>query len=92
MSLIGWPKTLRWSDFGTPVASVPSSYTGSHTDCHIEINIDYSWGGVVSIDAQNSWVLQGVSTGSSQASVLKHEQGHYNIAGITARDVDTALK
>jgi hypothetical protein len=109
MALIGWPKTIRWSEFGTPVASVPQSYTGSHTDCHIEIDINYSWGGVVpvspggdyrlkdikvvvQIDKQNTWVLQGVNTGTNQAQILKHEQGHYNIAGITARDVETALK
>ncbi len=109
MALLGWPKTIFWKDFGTPVASVPASYTGTHTDCHIEINIDYSWNGttpvkpggdyqlkdvkvVVSIDTANTWVLQGVSTGKSQAQVLKHEQGHYNIAGITARDVENALK
>jgi len=109
MALIGWPKTIRWSEFVTPVSSVPSSYAGSHTDCHIEIGISYSWGGVVpvsrggdyklkdikvvvSIDSQNTWVLQGVNTGSNQAQILRHEQGHYNIAGITARDVETALK
>ena len=109
MALIGWPKTLRWSNFGTPATSVPTSYAGSHTDCHTEIDISYSWGGtvpvspggdyklkdikvVVAIDAQNTWVLKGVSTGSNQAQIQKHEQGHYNIAGITARDVETALK
>ena len=46
----------------------------------------------MSIDSANTWVLQGVNMGSNQAQVLKHEQGHYNIAGIAARDVDTALK
>jgi hypothetical protein len=109
VALIGWPKTITWSDFGKPVASVPTSYTGSHTDCHIEIDISYSWGGVVAassagdyklkdikvvvqIDKLNTWVLQGVNAGANQAQILKHEQGHYNIAGITARDVETALK
>jgi len=109
MVLIGWPKTIHWSDFGTPVSSVPSSYAGSHTDCHIEIDIAYSWGGVVpvspggdyqlkdikvvvSIAPLGTWVLQGVSTGSNQAQILTHEQGHYNIGGIAARDVETALK
>ena len=109
MALLGWPKTLAWTDFGKPVSSVPSAYTGSHTDCHIEIDIGYSWGGTtpvkpggdfqlkdvkvtVKIDSSATWVLQGVSTGADRAKVLKHEQGHYNIAGITARDVEHALK
>jgi hypothetical protein len=108
MAVLGWPRTIKWSDFGTPRASVPSSYGGSHTDCHIAINIDYSWQGtvraspggdyqlrnvkvVVSIDSIETWVLTGVPTAASQARVLKHEQGHFNIAGITARDVDRAL-
>jgi hypothetical protein len=109
MALLGWPKKIHWSDFGTPVASVPTSYTGSHTDCHIEIDINYAWGSTtptkpggdyqlkdlkveVKMDKLNTWVLQGVATGSNQAAVLKHEQGHYDIAGITARDVERALK
>ena len=109
MALLGWPKTIFWKDFRPPVSTVPSSYYGSHTDCHIEIDIDYSWGGtkpvkpggdyqlkdvkvVVKINSLGSWVLAGVPTASNQAKVLKHEQGHFNIAGITARDVERALK
>src|SRR5207302_8660688 len=109
MALFGWPKTIHWTDFGTPVSSVPTSYTGSHTDCHIEIDIDFSWSGTVrvkpggdfqlkdvkvevKIDSGGTWVLTGVPTASNQAKVLKHEQGHYNIAGIAARDVERALK
>jgi hypothetical protein len=108
MALLGWPKTIKWSDFGSPRGAVPSSYGGSHTDCHIGISIDYSWQGtqrvtpggdyrlrnvkvVVTIDSSETWVLTGVPTASNQARVLKHEQGHFNIAGITARDVDRAL-
>ncbi|HEY3634821.1 MAG TPA: DUF922 domain-containing protein [Caldimonas sp.] len=108
MAVLGWPKTIKWSDFGTPRGTVPSGYGGSHTDCHIEININYSWQGtarvapggnyqlrnvkvVVQIDSTDTWVLTGVPTAANQARVLKHEQGHYNIAGITARDVDRAL-
>ena len=109
MALFGWPKTIHWTDFGTPVSSVPTSYTGSHTDCHIEIDIDFSWNGTVRVkpggdfqlkdvkvevklDSGVTWVLAGVPTASNQAKVLKHEQGHYNIAGIAARDVERALK
>jgi hypothetical protein len=108
MAVLGWPKTLNWSHFGPARADVPSSYSGSHTDCHIEIAIDYSWHGtrrvtpggdyalreikvVVNTDSLNTWVLAGVSSASNQARVLKHEQGHYNIAGVTARDIDRAL-
>lgn len=107
MALLGWPKTIAWTDFGTPVSSVPSSYQGSHTDCRIEVDINYSWGGSVAtpsgdhklkdvkvevkIDSSSTWVLAGVPTGKNQAAILKHEQGHFNIAGIAARDVEKAL-
>jgi hypothetical protein len=108
MALLGWPKTIKWSDFGSPRGAVPSSYGGSHADCHIGISIDYSWQGtqrvtpggdyrlrnvkvVVTIDSSETWVLPGVPTASNHARVLKREQGHFNIAGITARDVDRAL-
>lgn len=109
MALLGRPKTIFWKDFRPAVSTVPLSYNGSHTDCHIEIDIDYSWGGtrlvkpggdyqlkdvkvVVKINSLESWVLAGVATASNQAKVLKHEQGHFNIAGITARDVERVLK
>jgi hypothetical protein len=109
MAVLGWPKTLSWASFGTPKTSVPGSYAGSHTDCHIEIDIGYTHGGAtldsasgdyklknisvtVKTIATGTWVLKGVSKQADQAAILKHEQGHYNIAGITARDVETALK
>ena len=108
MAVLGWPKTLNWTHFGKPRTSVPLAYGGSHTDCHIEIDIDYSWQGtrrltpggdyalrevkvVVKTNSLDTWVIAGVPTASNQARVLKHEQGHYNIAGITARDVERAL-
>jgi hypothetical protein len=108
MAVLGWPKTLAWKDFGVARATVPTSYQGTHTDCHIETDISFSFtvaspavkGGdyqissvkvVVKLNALKTWVLKGVSTASNQAQVLQHEQGHYNIAGITARDVEQAL-
>jgi hypothetical protein len=110
MSLLGWPKTLFWKDFMKPVSAVPAAYNGSHTDCHIDLDIDYTWasppkrvtpGGdyqltgvkvTLKVNSLQTWVLAGVPTSKAQATILRHEQGHYNIAGITARDVEQALK
>ena len=43
MAVLGWPKTLAWKDFGAPRATVPTSYQGTHTDCHIETDISFSF-------------------------------------------------
>lgn len=109
MAVLGIPKTLTWADFGTPVGTVPSSYTGTHTDCHIEIDISYTHGGTtkdpasgdfmlrsvnvtVKVDKLNTWVLTGVPKSKTQAAILKHEQGHFNIAALAAKDLLAALK
>ena len=108
MAVLGYPRTLKWVNFGTPVAKVPKSYQGTHTDCHIDIDISYTTGGTikdadsgeysykdikvtVKVNALHTWVLKGVPTGANQAAILNHEQGHYDIAGLAASDLDSAL-
>ena len=109
MAVLGIPKFLSWLDFGKPVTTVPSSYAGSHTDCHISIDISFTHGGTtlekssgdymlksvnvtVKVDKLNTWVMTGVPKQKDQAAILKHEQGHFNIAAITAKDLEKELK
>ena len=107
MTILGYPKTLAWANFGWPKASVPTTYGGTHVDCHIETDINATYSTTfdsasgqnilknvkvtVKINSLRSWVLKGVPTSADQAAILKHEQGHYNIAGITATDIENAL-
>jgi len=32
MTILGYPKTLAWSNFGWPKASVPTNYGGTHVE------------------------------------------------------------
>src|SRR5437667_11695833 len=107
MAIVGYPKTLTWANFGLPKNTVPSSYGGTHTDCHIEIDIDATFkttkdptvsdfilknGKVtVKINSLETWVLKGLSKSANQAAVLKQEQGHSNIAGLTPKDSENPL-
>ncbi len=109
MAVLGIPKTLFWKDFGKPLTAVPASYMGSHTDCHIGIDISFTHGGTipdgttgdfklkdvkvtVKLDALDTWVLDGVPKSATQAAILKHEQGHFNIAAVAAKELEAALK
>lgn len=108
MTVLGIPKTLAWWNFGVPKDKVPDDYAGSHVDCHIEIDIGASFGATsaglagghkltsvlvnVKLVAGRTWVMKGVPKLPNQAAILKHEQGHFDIAAITARDLDAALK
>jgi hypothetical protein len=42
----------------------------------------------VDLDQNNTWVIQGKAT----SDLLNHEQGHYNIAGLIARELHYRLK
>ena len=109
MAVLSIPKTLFWKDFGKPVTAVPASYQGSHTDCHIGIDISFTHGGTipdgttgdfklkdvkvtVKLDALDTWVLDSVPKSATQAATLKHEQGHFNIAAVAAKELEAALK
>jgi Bacterial protein of unknown function (DUF922) len=95
----GTPKTT------VPAAYATIAHTDAHIEIdisyvHAGATLDATSGDyklknvnvTVKTVATGTWVLKGVSKQSDQAAILKHEQGHYNIAGITARDVETALK
>lgn len=108
MTVLGIPKTLAWWNFGVPKDKVPDDYAGSHVDCHIEIDIGASYAttsaGVnagfklsnvvvnVKLVAGKTWVMKGVPKLPNAAAILKHEQGHFDIAAITAKDLEAALK
>ncbi len=93
MALSGFNHSLQWSEFRTvnqrPAgvledAHIRTSYTSNFSlrqtgreDCEV-INPRVT----ISIDRSNTWVVRG----RASADLLRHEQGHYNITALGARD------
>ncbi|MEZ6060511.1 MAG: DUF922 domain-containing protein [Planctomycetaceae bacterium] len=94
-SLVGLFKTLKWDDFtGTPPAdsshlaftsatfSLPTVTLKSLRDDNITITITFnaakSWKKMAEINAKKK---------RTPAEILKHEQGHYDIVALLARDL-----
>jgi hypothetical protein len=92
-SLVGLKKTLTWDDFkGSAPADDPHN---AQTDASRSISglkikrladggvtIDDTITVTVSLKGSNSWVKSGEKTDA----LLNHEQGHYDIAALMARD------
>lgn len=92
MSLNGFDDTISWSQFN----QVPSRPIGEKEDAHIraEWTFDYAYvqnGKVVSVSnvdvnltiiTAESWVV----TNAKSNYLLKHEQGHYDITSLAARE------
>ena len=98
--LRGWPRAITWDEF-REIGSRPSN---QEEDAQIETTVaqpqrvrvvrdegrlrlgDYV--GTLRIVRGNSWVV----TSKKTASLLQHEQGHFDISGLVARDLMTALR
>src|SRR5947209_8049317 len=99
MAVQGWPRRLTWGEF-RPIFQRP---TGETEDAQIAPLIDSpsratvvkdgdqfrlgSFTLAVRVDARASWVLRGKTT----PSLLAHEQGHLDIAGLVAYENHRAL-
>ena len=101
--LVGLFKTLTWNDFqGTPDPKKPALDAFTHAtfalpvvnpvpvpgtkDFHFDDNVVIT----ISMDSWKSWKRQAnlTSKGTAYANdLLKHEQGHYNIVALLARDL-----
>ena len=96
----GWPKSVTWRNFRV-VQSAPS---GATEDAQIEASMGAparvqvqgdgdrvrlgSFEIYVEIVRPGTWVVQGRAT----TSLLSHEQGHWDIAGLTAHEYHRALE
>jgi len=93
MGVTGWPRNVAWSEFD-PRSSRPA---GETEDAQIAPIADAPTSGIkigrdgnklklgpftikVYVDGSQSWVV----TAAKSASLLSHEQGHYDIAGLGA--------
>lgn len=100
MAVRGWPKTLTWSDF----RPIPHAPPGEIEEAQIEPRIDApshaqlvrengqvrlgSFDLTVRVNPAGSWVVQG----RSRPSLLAHEQGHLDVAGLVAYENHRALE
>lgn len=94
--LEGHEETLGWQDFQ---ATPPAKHSGddAQTEARFDMQYDYEWDDrhghqgyrvdhvqvTVSVDRPSMWVV----AASKTAELLKHEQGHYDIVALIARDL-----
>lgn len=91
-AMTGFPRTLAWSNFGRAPANPPAdAQTGagfSTTGWSVQVvNGVYRVAGfraTVSLNPGQTWAIQ---SARSSADLLRHEQGHYDITGLIARDM-----
>lgn len=92
-AMTGFPRALKWDDFPRRTRS-PSPPMEAQTGARISMNPgvvrlvdgDYRFRGArvtVSLDPRDSWAI---ASARSNSSLLQHEQGHYDITGLIARD------
>src|SRR4030042_6227255 len=93
----GWPKSLTWNLF-RKVKSPPIPFKVAFTKYAIKPVYTPGWGTgttgilkehrllnlsvLIQLDTNGCWVLDGKDT----PQYLQHEQGHYDIGGLIARD------
>ena len=97
MPLNNFNYSVTWTDF----ALQSSRPTGAHEDAHIQVHYDYTYqlkrnGNAVIINSADvnmnvvlpkSWVVSSQMTND----LLSHEQGHYDITALGARELYNAL-
>ena len=99
MSVRGWRTILAWTQFRTVPEPPPGETEDSQTEASIEpparisvqrdgdefklANFDVR----VRLVSHGTWIVRGKAT----ASLLSHEQGHWDIAGLTAYEYYRAL-
>jgi len=92
-AMSGFPRNLTWQDFRpvqnspAPPAQAQTAARWSTTGWSVRaVNGEYRVQGArvnVSMDRHNSWAV----AGGTNAALLQHEQGHYDITGLIARDL-----
>jgi hypothetical protein len=99
--LEGHEETLGWQDFQGTAPANPAG-DQAQTEARFDFAYDYEWDDTkgdhqgyrvnhvqvrVVLDRANMWVV----TGAKNATLLKHEQGHYDIVALVARDLYNEL-
>ena len=100
IALTGFLQAVSWTEFKTvqsaPDGSGDDAFTQAvfNTQFSSILNADGKWvipaerlNVTIRMDTQNSWVV----SGRKSNSLLTHEQGHYNITALGARDCHTDI-
>jgi hypothetical protein len=98
--LTGHEETLGWQDF---MGTAPAKYTGdaAQTEARFDVQYDYEWDDTaghkgyrvdhvqvtVTLDRASMWS----DKPSRTPALLQHEQGHYDIVALVARDLFNEL-
>jgi hypothetical protein len=90
----GWPKALAWTDFRkvrtapdpARKAHIEYALTPSHQKAKQRLGVD-TWGLTnlkmrVRLNPTKTWIAEG----KEDPDVLRHEQGHFDIGGLIARE------
>jgi hypothetical protein len=97
-ALIGYPRQLRWEDFRT-VDELPDSTRPEH-DAGVKMDFRITHYGIlyqggkalykpqVTVTLMDAWATARART---DKALLKHEQGHFEIMGLLARDLAATL-
>ena len=97
----GWPRALTWDDFQELGARPADAGGNENAQIHSDVNQPErvrvsSEGGqrrvssltvTISIIRADSWVVRSAKT----AELLSHEQGHYDITGLSGRDMGNEI-
>lgn len=98
-TLTGWPRQVGWGEFEErsrrPDGEDEDAQISSEVTQPPEVGVTRQGGQfrlvayevTVSVNTGESWVV----TSAKTAALLAHEQGHYDITGLTARDMVAAL-
>jgi hypothetical protein len=96
----GWPSDLKWSQFDEeprrPKGVNEDAQTATNATAGDDITIEHDRRGLklgqfkvqLTFDSEHSWVL----TGKADAALLRHEQVHWDIAGLNAHETARALR
>lgn len=93
MALTGLSRSLTWDDFSERDSAPDGSDESAFTKAVFPFTYDYETSGSsaritnvtmgISMDSSASWVV----TDDESADLLEHEQGHYGITALGARDL-----
>jgi Bacterial protein of unknown function (DUF922) len=96
----GWPSDLSWSQFDEiprrPPGVKEDAQTATNATAGDEIHVEHDRKGFhlgdftvkLALDSGKSWLLKG----KASAELIRHEQVHWDIAGLNAHELARALK